>query len=190
MHATWNALAHAAADRLVGFALISVPDLVLGGALVLTSDGLGRHYLAYAAASATLHIAYMVLLWMSYQGGDLSRAYPLSRGTGVPLTAFASFFLPRSPLGWDVGLGVLLVVGGLVGVTLAGPQLTRGDRRGIAAALATGCSIAGYTVVDGLAVSGGAPVLAYIGWLFLLQGWAMPVLAVIRRGRQLPAIAR
>jgi drug/metabolite transporter (DMT)-like permease len=190
LHATWNAMAHAAEDRLVGFALMSLATGVIGLALVVTSDGLGRADLAYAAVSALLHVAYMVLLWISYQGGDLSRAYPLSRGTGVALVAATSFFVPRSPLGPDIVLGAGLVVLGLVGVTLAGPRLTRADAPGIGAALATGCAIAGYTVVDGLAVSGGAPVLAYAGWLFVLQSWAMPVLAVLRRGRALPALAR
>ena len=87
-------------------------------------------------------------------------------------------------------VGVALVVLGLVGVTLAGPPLTLGDRTGIATALATGVAIAGYTVVDGSAVSGGAPVLAYAGWLFLLQSWVVPIVAVARRGRRLPALAR
>ena len=34
MHATWNAIAHAIADRLVGFALISVVYVVVGAAIV------------------------------------------------------------------------------------------------------------------------------------------------------------
>ena len=73
-------------------------------------------------------------------------------------------------------VGTGLVVLGLVGVTLAGPRLTVADRRrGIATALGTGVAIAGYTVVDGLAVSGGAPVVAYAGWLMLLQSWVVPI---------------
>jgi len=39
-------------------------------------------------------------------------------------------------------------------------------------------------------VSGGAPVLAYAGWLFLLQSWVVPMVAVARRGRRLPGLAR
>jgi drug/metabolite transporter (DMT)-like permease len=34
------------------------------------------------------------------------------------------------------------------------------------------------------------PLLPYIGWMFLLQGAALPVLAVVRRGRRLPALLR
>jgi len=190
LHATWNALAHAAEDRLVGFALISTSTLVLGATLVLVGRPVGWHYFWMAALSAALHIAYLLLLMASYEVADLSRAYPLSRGTGVALTAVASIVLPRSPLGVDVVLGTGLVVVGLVGVTIAGPSLRRADARGIATALGTGVAIAGYTVVDGLAVSGGAPVVAYAGWLMFLQSWVVPSYAVVKRGRRLLTVSR
>ncbi len=191
LHATWNAIAHSAEDRLVGFALISTSTLVLGTVMVLVGEPVGWHYFWLAALSAALHVAYLLLLMASYQVADLSRAYPLSRGTGVALTAIASIVLPRSPLGVDVVLGTGLVVLGLIGVTLAGPRLTvANDARGIATALGTGVAIAGYTVVDGLAVSGGAPVVAYAGWLMLLQSWVVPSYAVAKRGRALLTISR
>ncbi len=190
LHAGWNAIAHAAADQLVGFALISATTFVIGGAVVFTQPLLDPRDFALVAISAAIHVAYFLLLLASYQVADLSRAYPLSRGTGVALVAVVSVFLPRAPLGPDVVVGAGLVVLGLVGVTVAGPRLTLGDRRGIATALGTGVAIAGYTVVDGYAVSGGAPVVTYAGWLFLLQSWVLPVLAVVRRGRRVAAIAR
>jgi uncharacterized membrane protein len=89
-----------------------------------------------------------------------------------------------------VVLGTGLVVVGLVGVTLAGPRISVADARGIATAFGTGVAIAGYTIVDGLSVSGGAPVVAYAGWLMLLQSWATPAYAVARRGRSLLTISR
>jgi drug/metabolite transporter (DMT)-like permease len=191
LHATWNAIAHSAEDRLVGFALISTSTLVLGTVMVLVGKPVGWHYFWLAALSAGLHVAYLLLLMASYQVADLSRAYPLSRGTGVALTAIASIVLPRSPLGVDVIVGTGLVVLGLIGVTLAGPRLTvANDARGIAAALGTGVAIAGYTVVDGLSVSGGAPVVAYAGWLMLLQSWVVPVYAVAKRRRALLTVSR
>lgn len=190
LHAGWNAIAHAAEDRLVGFALISVSTLVLGAVLVVVGRPVGWHYFWLAALSAVLHVAYLVLLMASYQLADLSRAYPLARGTGVALVAVASIALPRSPLGLDVVLGTGLVVAGLLGITFVGPALTTTDRRGILTALGTGVAIAGYTVVDGLAVSGGAPVVAYAGWLMLLQSWVVPLYAVLKRGRGILVVAR
>lgn len=190
LHAGWNAIAHAAEDRLVGFALICTSTFVLGAVLVVVGDPVGWRFFWFAALSAVLHTAYVVLLMWSYEVADLSRAYPLARGTGVALVAVASVALPRSPLGADVLIGVGLVVLGIVGVTFAGPALTRADWRGVATALATGVAIAGYTVVDGLAVSDGAPLVAYAGWLIALHSWVVPVYAVAKRGRSFWAIAR
>ena len=85
----------------------------------------------------------------SYQVADLSRAYPLSRGTGVALSRCVRRAAALTA-GRDVVVGTGLVVVGLIGVTLAGPPLTRADTRGIATALGTGVAIAGYTIVDGL----------------------------------------
>jgi drug/metabolite transporter (DMT)-like permease len=190
LHAGWNAIAHAAEDRLVGFALISVSTLLLGTVLVVVGEPVGRHYFWLAALSAAMHAAYFLLLMASYQVADLSRAYPLARGTGVALVAVASVALPRSPLGVDVVVGTGLVVAGLLGVTFVGPALSRADVRGTATALGTGVAIAGYTIVDGLAVSGGAPVVAYAGWLIVLHSWVVPLYAVIRRRRALLEVSR
>ena len=52
LHATWNAIAHQAADRLVGFALLCVSTLVLGVVLVATNGPLGARDLRLAALSA------------------------------------------------------------------------------------------------------------------------------------------
>ena len=56
----------------------------------------------------------------SYQVADLSRAYPLSRGTGVALVAVASVVLPRSPLGSTSWSAPGWSSSGCVGVTLVG----------------------------------------------------------------------
>lgn len=181
MHASWNAVAHAASDRVAGFGLISTSTFVVGVVLVAAGGPVGWHWFWFAVLSASLHVAYVLLLMATYQVADLSRAYPLSRGTGVALTAVASIVLPRSPLGPDVVAGVALVVLGLIGVTFVGPRLTRRDQRGIATALGTGTAIAGYTVVDGLAVSGGAPVVAYGGWLMALHSGVVVAYALTKR---------
>ncbi len=76
---------------------------------------------------------------------------------------------------------MLTVSAGLIGLVLVGGLPGRKDVPAIAAALLTGLMIAGYTVIDGVGVMH-APVLAYAGWLFLLQGPPIAVIALIRRG--------
>src|SRR5882724_2922303 len=93
MHATWNAIAHAVADRLVGFALISVVYLIVGAAIV-TVTGLPRvGAWPFIVASAVAHVAYNLFLMASYQLGDFSQTYPLARGISPVAVAAVSILL-------------------------------------------------------------------------------------------------
>lgn len=51
----------------------------------------------------------------------------------------------------------------------------------IYAALATGCMIASYSVVDGMGVRLSQSALGYIGWLFVLEGFSIVFLFWYRR---------
>jgi drug/metabolite transporter (DMT)-like permease len=51
------------------------------------------------------------------------------------------------------------------------------------AAIGTGLMIASYTVVDGVAVHK-MPVATYMGWVFMLQGFAVPIGVLLWRGPQ------
>lgn len=85
--------------------------------------------------------------------------------------------------------GVLAVSAGLIALVFIGGRPGRKDLPAITAAVLTGLAIASYTVVDGVGVMK-APLFAYTGWMFLLQGPPIAVLAAIRRGRRLPAAVR
>jgi len=85
--------------------------------------------------------------------------------------------------------GVLAVSAGLIALVFIGGRPGRQDLPAISAAALTGLAIASYTVVDGLGVMQ-APLFAYTGWMFLLQGPPIAVLALIRRGRGRPAAVR
>jgi len=189
LHAAWNSIAHGIGDRLVGFALIGVADLVGGGVLAAFAGLPPAGAWPYIVASAVLHIAYNLMLLASYQLGDFSQTYPLARGTAPLLVALASVLLLHRPLAAQDLAGIVAVSAGLIGLVLAGGLPGRKQMPAVAAAVATGLLIALYTVVDGLGVAQG-PLIAYIGWMFFLQGGALPVLAVLRRGRRLPALLR
>jgi drug/metabolite transporter (DMT)-like permease len=189
LHAAWNSIAHGIGDRLIGFALIGVADLVGGGVLATFAGLPSPGAWPYIVASAVLHIAYNLMLLASYQLGEFSQTYPLARGTSPLLVALASVLLLHRPLAAQDVAGILAVSGGLMGLVLAGGLPGRKEVPAVMAALGTGLLIALYTVVDGVGVAQG-PLLAYIGWMFFLQGPALPVLALVRRGRYLPALAR
>lgn len=180
LHAVWNSLAHKANDRLVGFALIGAVDMLGGGALALMAGIPPAGAWPFIIASAALHVAYNVLLLASYRLGEFSQMYPLARGTSPWIVALVSVAVLGNDLPARELAGVIAICAGLAALVCIGGRPTRHDIPALAAALLTGVMIAAYTVVDGLGVRE-APLAAYIGWMFLLQGPPIAVLAVMRR---------
>ncbi len=189
LHAIWNAIAHGIGDRLVGFALIGVASTAGGVAFLLVAPPLSAAAWPFVITSGVAHVAYNVLLLRSYQLGEFSQVYPLARGTSPWVVALVSVLVLGRPLPAPHLAGVLIVSAGLLALVLVGGKLQRADLPALAAASGTGLMIALYTVVDGLGVVAG-PLPAYIGWLFVLEGVPVVLLAFARRGRALPAQLR
>ncbi|GAA1676377.1 DMT family transporter [Streptomyces yatensis] len=214
-HASWNAIAHGIRDQLLAFTLVGGGGAVCGLALLPFAPLPAADAWPYLLASAAIHVVYQLLLMRSFHLGDFGQMYPLARGTApLVVTGAAAVFVGERPDRWQAA-GIALASAGLVGVALWGVRGARhadreeagengGQKPGqsggaapqwlaLTAAIATGLSIAAYTVVDGLGVraSGSAP--GYIAWLMILEGFAIPGYALaIRRGallRQLRPVA-
>jgi drug/metabolite transporter (DMT)-like permease len=185
LHAIWNAIAAGISDRLVGFALIGAAYTGVCAVGVAITGPPPAAAWVFIIASAAVHVVYQLLLLASYQLGEFSQVYPLARGTSPWVVALISVTV----LGHDLpGLelaGVLVVSAGLISLVFLGGRPTKAQLPALAAAFGTGLMIATYTVIDGLGVAQ-APVATYAAWMFLLQGPALPLLAVWRRGRALP----
>jgi drug/metabolite transporter (DMT)-like permease len=120
----------------------------------------------------------------SFRLGDFGQAYPIARGSApLVVTVLAAVFAHEVPDGWAAA-GIALSCAGLTGVALWGLRGRRPNWAAIGAALATGLTIASYTVVDGLGVRASGSSLGYIAWLMAVQGAVIPAYAVHRwRGR-------
>lgn len=180
LHAIWNSLAHKVSDRLMGFALIGAVDTIGGGVLALVAGLPPSGAWPFIIASAALHVVYNLLLLKSYQLGEFSQMYPLARGTSPWIVALISVVVLGNALPLGELSGVVAISAGLIALVFIGGRPQRRDVPALTAALLTGVTIAAYTVVDGLGVQE-APLAAYIGWMFFLQGPPLVVLAAIRR---------
>lgn len=177
-HASWNAIAHRVTDKLVGFTLISGGGLLIGlTALPFVAVPAAAAW-PYLLLSSALHIAYYALLMKSFRLGDFGQAYPLARGSAPLLvTVLAAVFAHEIPDGGVVA-GIALSCAGLTGAALWGLRGRKPDWPAIGAALATGASIAVYTVVDGLGVRASGSAFGYVAWLMAVQGVVIPVYAL------------
>jgi len=158
LHATWNLLAKRAQGGIAFIYLYFVGACVLYAPVVavatyLHPPHLGPIAIAFIIGNGVLHLIYFTLLQRGYQIGDLSLVYPLARGTGPLLATVAAivFFGERpSPVALS---GVLLIIGGVF--LASGLHVARDARTRLSVAygLATGTTIAAYTLWDKHAVA-------------------------------------
>ncbi|MFF2812323.1 EamA family transporter [Streptomyces sp. NPDC058000] len=185
-HASWNAIAHGIRDQLLAFTLVGGGGALCGAVLACFTPLPAAAAWPYLLGSAVLHIVYQGLLMQSFRLGDFGQMYPIARGTApLVVTVLAAVFVHEVPNGWALA-GVALASAGLVGLAVWGIRGsgTRPHWPAIAAALATGLSIASYTTVDGLGVRASGTPLGYIAWLMILEGLVIPAYALAtRRGR-------
>ncbi|MEV5712090.1 DMT family transporter [Actinoallomurus sp. NPDC052274] len=188
LHATWNALAKAATDRYAGFALIGIVQAGAGLLMLSLAAAPARASWPWIAASVVLHAIYTWLLARSYELGDFNQVYPLARSTGPLVVAFVAATALGEHLSLTQLAGVAAICGGLGALAFAGGASSR-QWRAIGAAVLTGVSIAGYTLVDGVGVRHAGTAVGYSGWLFFGMGPAVVAWVAVARGRSVwPAV--
>jgi drug/metabolite transporter (DMT)-like permease len=180
LHASWNALLKGGSDRLRSVTVMALAASLASAAWAVFLPAPRAASWLCIGLSVVLHVAYNLLLVMSYRHGDLGVTYPVARGSSPLLVAAGAAILAGERLDAFTLVGIALVCGGIVG-------LARESRGGnlsqvIAPAVLTGVTIAAYTVVDGLGSRASGNAWAYAAWLFLALGPAMlPVWAWRRR---------
>jgi drug/metabolite transporter (DMT)-like permease len=175
LHATWNLIAKRAGGD-VHFPLLCA----LGVAVLWAPAGAAALWLSWhdparplgvpqwtaIAVSAVLHIVYFHCLLRGYRESDLSVVYPVARGTGPLLTVALAVLLLHEQPGpatlagaLAISAGIVLLAGGpalwrrLRGGAAQPPEQRQRVRAGVRWGATTGVLIAGYTVVDGYAVT-------------------------------------
>lgn len=158
-HAVWNIASKSKQSNTVAFvwvytamsAVICLPFAIL--TLALTGTRVGTAFLLAAAGSAVLHVAYSLTLQVGYDRSDLGLVYPIARGSGPVITMTCAVILFGEHLSPGQVLGAVTIIIGIA-TTMATP-FRMPDNRSLAPALwgvATGATIAGYTLWDAGAV--------------------------------------
>jgi uncharacterized membrane protein len=188
LHAAWNFFNKGSPDRWGFFFGQGIATIVFYAPLFLwywpqaRIDALGWLWIA---ASAVTHAAYAVYLLKSYDAGDLSVAYPLSRTAPILVAAWDMLTI-RGQLTTGGVLGALL--SGVGALTLQLPALrARGGRAvlgdGVTRyALITAIFIAAFTIIDKQGVGRVHPFI----YLYLLSAGECSMIGV-RLGRQAAA---
>ncbi len=187
LHAFWNFIAKGAADPRAMLSAALWASLIVYGpvfAYRLPSAEIAPGGGYFILATGALHALYFYTLGRAYGTGDLSRVYPLARGSApILVVGIAALFLGER-VSASGGAGILLVVAGVLLSYF--PSGGEGFFRPLWApearwALATGLTVAAYSVVDKAGVAR-VPPDVYIYFMFVCTAlFLLP--AQLARGR-------
>jgi drug/metabolite transporter (DMT)-like permease len=163
MHASWNALLRGGADRAQSMAIMNATLGIVGVVLLLIAGLPATASWAYVVASGVLHWIYVALLVVTYRSGDLGETYPVARGSSPALVALGGSLLAGEWMNLLGVVGVGLVCAGIFMLAAAKGRL---HAMNLPWALATGVSIAAYTVIDGIGVRASGNWLGYTAAIF------------------------
>ena len=173
LHGMWNAIAKAIPDRLVASALIGIPNLVLGGIGCLLFPLPAAASWPWLIGSGVLQAGAIILITAAYARTEFGRVYPISRGLSIVVVTAVSVVALGERLSWHQGAGVAAIVASLCTLAFAGAG--REAVHGIGLAIVVGLVIAGYSLLDGVGVRLSGTVLGYASWMFAVQGLLLPL---------------
>jgi len=183
MHAGWNALLKVRLDPFLALMLVTSCSGIAALPLLFAFGWPRAEAWPWLLASVALHLGYYTTLTEAYRRADMGQIYPIARGGAPLLTAIVSITVLQEPLGTIPALGVAVLAGGVILMSLKGRRIgTVLDPVAVSFALATAAIICGYTLVDGLGARTAGDPHAYSAALFVLGAVPLPLITLWRRG--------
>jgi drug/metabolite transporter (DMT)-like permease len=190
-HASWNAIVRMRGDKLISMTLLVTAAGVAALPGLFVVPVLPARAWPFLIASAIIHVGYNTFLALSYHHGELSKVYPLVRGS-APLTTLAVslLFLDESIDASGIA-GIVVVAAGIMALALdRGWRALAASPRGLLYAVATSLCITAYTLADGLGARAAGNAHHYVVWLFVLDMVPMLAATLVLRGRDFLQAAR
>jgi len=185
LHASWNAIIKTGGNKQTTMMIFTIWQGLIGLLVIVWFPMPKPEVWPWLLASGIIHMFYQLFLAYAYEQGDLSRVYPISRGSAplIVLCIGALFLSDRVSMIEYIGIAVL----GLGILLMARGAFTSGEsRKLIPYALGAATATAGYTLVDGIGARiGGAPV-AYVGWILFMSAFFFVPAAIYLKG---PSVA-
>ena len=162
MHALWNFATKREAGSLsllwIGNCLAALCVLPFAAFFALHTP-FNIASIPYLLATSVIHVFYFINLAKSYQHGDISLVYPISRGIGVAGTVLFGCFLLGERLTITGLSGIILICLGIILIGMRRVMDPGRDRKAFYYCILVGSAVASYSVVDKVGVSFINPVV-------------------------------
>ncbi len=182
LHASWNSVLKVGTRQVTGMLILTLVQGCAGIAILSTRPFPTAEWVPWLVASGLFHAGYKLFLALAYEQGDLSRVYPIARGTApLIVLGLSGLVLTDAIAPWEYA-GVLVLGAGIAGMARG----VFGSGEAIALlpyALGSAAMTAGYSIVDGLGARVSGDAVAYVAWLFVLDLVIFAPVCIALRGR-------
>lgn len=192
LHALWNSLIKVGASRLGAMVVLSIGEVPIGLAVAAMRPALEWKVAPWVIAAGCAHFFYKTFLTFAYEHGDLSRVYPIARGAAPLIVtlvgpALALAFpqaMAADSLSWHEYAGIVLLGAGIL-LMAQGVFANGENRRMLPFALGSACATASYTLLDGHGARVAGDAVAYVAWVFVVDGTFFTVGTLLWRGTRI-----
>ena len=168
LHAIWNGMVKGFEDKVISISAIVFGHVPMAILVMLFLPSPTLESIPYIILSAIIHQGYQYNLISAYKLGDLTRVYPIARGTGpIVATLISIIFLGLLISKFQI-LSIFLICFGIIILGLFNKNSLKNNKT-VVYSLATGFFIGLYSLVDGYGARISLSPLSFLGWSFILN---------------------
>ena len=173
LHAIWNGMVKNFKDKVISVSAIVFGHVPIAIVVMLFFPMPTLESIPYIILSAIIHQGYQYNLIYAYKLGDLTRVYPIARGTGpIVATLLSIVFLGLLMSKFQL-LSIFLICFGIIILGLFSESSIK-NNKAVIYSLATGFFIGLYSLVDGHGARISQSPLNFLGWSFILNAMIFP----------------
>jgi len=173
LHSAWNGMVKKHKDKVISVSAIVFGHVPIALVVMLFMPLPTLESVPYIILSAIIHQGYQVYLISAYKFGDLTKAYPVARGTGPIVATLISIGLLGVLFSKFQIASIILISFGIIILGLLSKN-SQNNNKALIYSLATGFFIGIYSLTDGYGARISLSPLSFLGWSFILNAMIFP----------------
>ena len=173
LHSAWNGMVKKHKDKVISVSAIVFGHVPIALVVMLFMPLPTLESVPYIILSAIIHQGYQVYLISAYKFGDLTKVYPIARGTGPIVATLISIGLLSVLFSKFQIISIILISFGIIFLGLLSKN-SQNNNKALYYSLATGFFIGIYSLTDGYGARISLSPLSFLGWSFILNAMIFP----------------
>ena len=174
MHAIRNGMVKNHSDKAIAISGIVFGRLPLSLIAIILLPLPSAESLPYMVVSVIIHQGYQWFLLSSYEIGDLTKVYPIARGTGPLVATVISIFILGLVLDNLIILSICLICAGIIFLSIFDRAYK--NHKIIKYSLLTGLCIGLYSITDGYGARISLSAISFVSWTFIINALFFPLI--------------